>query len=352
MGMLSRRQVLKGMALGVAAGALRTVPVRAAAPALHAQFARIESQTGGRLGVAMLDTHNRIVAGYHANQRFPVCSTWKLLAVAALLRQVDEGHENLERRIRFSASELVVYAPVTKDHVDATGMSLRELCDAALVWSDNTAGNLLLAALGGPSAITRFARAIGDPVTRLDRTEPTLNEATPGDARDTTSPRAMLGDLDTLLLGNALTPPSRARLNAWLAASQTGARLLRAGFPAKLARGRQVRRGRARHAQRCRHRHAAAPRAHSRGGVSDRSHGADATARRRARRRGARNSPSPCGCGRRLKTGAVQLTALLQPRAARYGSRRAGTEKTARARSSPAAAARTRRPAVSSADPS
>ena len=234
MGMLSRRQVLKGMALGVTAGALRTVPVRAAAPAsaLHAQCARIESQTGGRLGVAMLDTHNRIAAGYHANQRFPVCSTWKLLAVAALLRQVDEGHENLERRIRFSASELVVYSPVTKGHVDATGMSLRELCDAALVWSDNTAGNLLLAALGGPSAITRFARAIGDPVTRLDRTEPTLNEATPGDARDTTSPRAMLGDLDTLLLGNALTPPSRARLNAWLAASRTGARLLRAGFPA------------------------------------------------------------------------------------------------------------------------
>ncbi|EQD59515.1 CTX-M-90 extended-spectrum beta-lactamase, partial [mine drainage metagenome] len=227
MGMLSRRQVLKGMALGVAAGALRTVPVRAAslASALHAQFARIESQTGGRLGVAMLDTHNRIAAGYRANQRFPVCSTWKLLAVAALLRQVDEGHENLDRRIRFRASELVVYSPVTKDRVDATGMSLRELCAAALVWSDNSAGNLLLAALGGPSAITRFARAIGDPVTRLDRTEPALNEATPGDARDTTSPRAMLGDLDTLLLGNALTPPSRARLNAWLAASQTGARL-------------------------------------------------------------------------------------------------------------------------------
>lgn len=232
--MLSRRQVLKGMALGVAAGALRTVPVRAAAPtpALHAQFARIESQTGGRLGVAMLDTHDRIAAGYHANQRFPVCSTWKLLAVAALLRQVDEGHENIERRIRFRASELVVYSPVTKDRVDATGMSLRELCAAALVWSDNSAGNLLLTAMGGPPAVTRFARALGDDVTRLDRTEPSLNAATPGDARDTTSPRAMLGDLHALLLGDALSPSARAQLLAWMLASQTGAQLLRAGFPA------------------------------------------------------------------------------------------------------------------------
>lgn len=231
--MLSRRQVLKGMALSLFTGALRAVPARAAplAPALQEQFARIESPTGGRLGVALLDTQSGIAAGHRADERFPICSIWKLLAAAALLQQVDAGHESLDRRVRFAANELVVYSPITQDHVGAMGMSLGELCDAALTWSDNTAGNLLLTALGGPSAITRFARAIGDPVTRLDRIEPELNEATPGDVRDTTSPNAMLGDLETLLLGNALLPPSRARLDAWLAASRTGAKLLRAGFP-------------------------------------------------------------------------------------------------------------------------
>lgn len=231
--MLTRRQMLQGMAFSVFAGTLRGVPARAAspAPALQEQFGRIESLTGGRLGVAMLDTQSGMTAGYRADERFPLCSTWKLLAVAALLRNVDEGHESLDRRVKFSAKNLVAYSPITQNHVGGRGMSLGELGDAALTWSDNTAGNLLLQALGGPSAVTRYLRAIGDNVTRLDRIEPELNEARPGDVRDTTSPHAMLGDLRTLLLGNALLPPSRARLNAWLAASRTGAKLLRAGFP-------------------------------------------------------------------------------------------------------------------------
>ena len=231
--MLTRRQMLQGMASSVFAGALRGVPARAASPppALQAQFSRIESLTGGRLGVAMLDTQSGMTAGHRADQRFPLCSTWKLLAVAALLRNVDAGHERLDRRVKFSAQDLVAYSPITQDHVGERGMSLAELCDAALTWSDNTAGNLLLQALRGPSAVTRYLRAIGDNVTRLDRSEPDLNQATPGDVRDTTSPNAMLGDLGTLLLGNALKQPSRARLNAWLAANTTGAKLLRAGFP-------------------------------------------------------------------------------------------------------------------------
>ncbi len=231
--MLTRRQMLQGMASSVFAGALRGVPARAASPppALQAQFARIESLTGGRLGVAMLDTQSGMTAGHRADQRFPLCSTWKLLAVAALLRNVDAGHERLDRRVKFSAQDLVTYSPITQNHVGERGMSLGELCDAALTWSDNTAGNLLLQALRGPSAVTRYLRAIGDNITRLDRSEPDLNQATPGDVRDTTSPHAMLDDLKTLLLGNALKQPSRARLNAWLAANTTGAKLLRAGFP-------------------------------------------------------------------------------------------------------------------------
>jgi beta-lactamase class A len=110
-------------------------------------------------------------------------------------------------------------------------MTLAEICAAALDYSDNTAANLLLKELGGPEAVTAFARAIGDPVTRLDRNEPTLNEAAQGDPRDTTTPAAMLANLRTLLLGKKLTPASRDRLTRWMIANKTGDARLRAGFP-------------------------------------------------------------------------------------------------------------------------
>ena len=126
-------------------------------------------------------------SGHRADERFPMCSTFKLLAAAAILRRVDAGTERLERRVRFGAKDLVVYSPVTEKHI-ADGMTLAELCDAAVTLSDNTAGNLLLAALGGPGGITAFARSLGDEVTRLDRIEPELNEARPGDPRDTSRP--------------------------------------------------------------------------------------------------------------------------------------------------------------------
>ena len=231
---LTRRQLLRGIALGAATTALRVLPARAAVahPALHARLAQIEARTGGRLGVAAWDTHSGWRDGYRAQQRFPLCSTWKLLAVAAILQRAETGHADLTRRIHFTVRDLVTYSPVTREHAGASGMTLRELCAAALVWSDNSAGNLLLDALGGPPAITRFARALGDDVTRLDRNEPGLNAATPGDARDTTAPQAMLGDLHALLLGDVLGPSARAQLLAWMRASTTGAQLLRAGFPA------------------------------------------------------------------------------------------------------------------------
>ena len=141
-------------------------------------FFRIEKESGGRLGVAALDTRDGRRLGHRADERFPMCSTFKLLAAGAVLARVDAGKERLDRLVRYSAADILSYAPVTKEKI-ANGMTVGELCEAAITLSDNTAANLLLASLGGPQEITTFARALGDAITRLDRTEPTLNEAMP-----------------------------------------------------------------------------------------------------------------------------------------------------------------------------
>jgi beta-lactamase class A len=159
-----------------------------------------------------------------------MCSTSKLLIVGAVLMRVDHGKEQLSRVVQYAKSDLVTYSPATEKHV-AQGMSIEALCAAALTLSDNTAANLLLATIGGPPAFTRFARSLGDNVTRLDRNEPTLNEALPGDPRDTTSPAAMMMDMRTLVLGDRLSAASRARLKDWLIANTTGDKQLRAGVP-------------------------------------------------------------------------------------------------------------------------
>jgi beta-lactamase class A len=198
-------------------------------PGLSDALARIEAASGGRLGVAVLGSG--VQAAHRADERFPLCSTFKLLAAAAVLARVDAGRERLDRRIRFKAGDLVVYSPVTKEHAGGDGMTLEELCEAAMVASDNTAGNLLLDTLGGPAGLTAYVRSLGDAVTRLDRSEPDLNEALPDDPRDTTSPAAMLSNLRSLVLGDALTPPSKARLTGWLVGNKTGDTRLRAGLP-------------------------------------------------------------------------------------------------------------------------
>ena len=160
-----------------------------------------------------------------------MCSTFKVLAAAAILARVDAGNEQLTRRIIFDASALVVNSPVTEKRVGGDGMTLAEICDAALTRSDNTAGNLLLAGIGGPPGLTAFARGLGDQITRLDRDEPSLNEALPDDPRDTTTPNAMASNLQTLILGTtALSAASREQLTAWLIANKTGDTRLRAGF--------------------------------------------------------------------------------------------------------------------------
>ncbi|HKO94220.1 MAG TPA: class A beta-lactamase, partial [Polyangiaceae bacterium] len=169
--------------------------------------------------------------GQRADERFPMCSTFKLLLAAAVLARVDRGQEKLQRRVAFGASDLLEYAPVTRAHVAQGGLSIEQLCEAVLVVSDNTAANLLLVSLGGPAGLTAYARTLGDPQTRLDRNEPMLNEALPGDERDTTTPNAMLGNLQKLLLGTALSKAAREKLAQWMVASTTGLERLRKGVP-------------------------------------------------------------------------------------------------------------------------
>jgi beta-lactamase class A len=220
------------LAAAVTLPALLSSRAAMAAEDFELEMSRLEVATHGRLGVAAIDTGTGTTHQYRGDERFPMCSTFKLLAVAAVLHRVDGGKESLDRHIAYGKSDLLEYAPVTSRHVADGYMTVEALCAAAIELSDNTAANLLLGTLGGPGAVTQYARGLGDEITRLDRTEPALNIDLPGDERDTTAPLAMARDMQKILLGDALSQTSRERLTAWLAGSQTGLHLLRAGVPA------------------------------------------------------------------------------------------------------------------------
>jgi len=235
---MQRRQLIQVAGLAattlLASGCARSL----AAPAGDAQarfeqaLRQIESTSGGRLGVAMLDTQSGARHAYRGAERFPMCSTFKFLAAAHILSRVDGGQEQLDRRITVRASDIVPHSPATQPRVGGQPMTVAELCEATLTLSDNAAANLLLRDMGGPQGLTAYMRRLGDEVTRLDRIEPELNEATPGDPRDTTTPMAMLQSMQNILLGAALSPASRAQLTRWLQDNKTGDRKLRALLPA------------------------------------------------------------------------------------------------------------------------
>jgi beta-lactamase class A len=198
---------------------------------LRSELVRIEKDVGGRLGVAALDTRTADQFGHHADDLFPMCSTFKFLLAAAVLNRVDNGQEKLERRIKVEAGNVVPGSSHIKAPVP-DGLTMGELCQASMIYSDNTAANLILVSLGGPQGLTAYVRTLGDTITRLDRNEPTLNEAVPGDPRDTTTPNAMLKCMQTLLIGEALSSASRKQLTQWLIDNKTGDTRVRAGLPA------------------------------------------------------------------------------------------------------------------------
>ena len=197
-----------------------------------ARLAALEARAGGRLGVAALDTGTGRRIAHRGEERFPLCSTFKVLLAGAVLARVEKGQERLDRPIAYTKADLLEYAPVAAARLAEGRMTVEALCAAAVEASDNTAANLLLQALGGPAEVTAFARSLGDPVTRLDRTEPTLNTALPDDPRDTTTPTAMAESLKAMLLGGGLEPESCQRLEGWMRGSLTGGDRLRAGLPA------------------------------------------------------------------------------------------------------------------------
>lgn len=190
-----------------------------------------ETELGARIGLAVHDLETDQRWEYKSNERFPLSSTFKTLACANVLQRVDLGKENINRVVRFSKSNLVEYSPVTENRVGRKGMSLSELCQATLSTSDNSAANFILQAIGGPKALTKFLRSIGDDTTRLDRWETELNKAVPGDKRDTTTPTAMVTTLEKLLIDETLSTESRQQLQSWLKGNKVGDALFRKGVP-------------------------------------------------------------------------------------------------------------------------
>jgi len=160
-----------------------------------------------------------------------MCSTFKFLLASAVLQRVDDHRETLDRAVAIPSKPLLFNSPLTEPYAGGT-MTVAALCQATLTRSDNTAANLLLETIGGPSGITSFSRCLGDTVTRLDRMETSLNESLAGDPRDTTSPTAMAGDLESVLMGNVLSRRSRDKLTLWMEANLTGLERLRAKLPA------------------------------------------------------------------------------------------------------------------------
>jgi beta-lactamase class A len=191
-------------------------------------FSALEGRYDARLGVWALDTGTHRTLTWRADERFPYASTYKALAAGVVLRQ--DSRRRLDRVVTYTKADLVTYSPITEKHV-ATGMTVRALCDAAIRYSDNTAGNLLFREIGGPAGLGAALRRLGDDTTHPDRLETDLNAAVPGDVRDTSTPRALGTDLERFAVEHALPADRRALLDDWLRRNTTGAALIRAGVP-------------------------------------------------------------------------------------------------------------------------
>jgi beta-lactamase class A len=233
---IGRRTLLAAAALLPLAGcAAEKGPSSSAAPTAqtderHDRLIELERKFDARLGVYARATGTGVTVAHRADERFAFCSTFKGLAAAAVLQRNPMSH--LDTVVTYTRDDLLKNASVTPRYVD-TGMTIRQLCDAALRYSDGTAGNLLLRDLGGPAELTAYARSLGDPVTRMDRIEPAITEATPGDPRDTTSPRAFGEVYHRIVLGDALPADKRDFLRDLLERNATpaGAQRIRAGTP-------------------------------------------------------------------------------------------------------------------------
>jgi len=221
--MTTRRQFLLTAA---SVSALPALALAAAPPG----FAALEEGLDGQIGVYAIDTGSGREVAWRADEAFPMCSTFKAVLAASLLERSVKNPKLMQKRIRYDKSALLNHCPITEKHLH-DGMTIEELCAATVAYSDNAAANLLLKEIGGPAELTAYLRSIGDQTTRLDRWEPELNTAIPGDLRDTTTPRAMSTTLRKLALDGALPAAQQSRLQEWLIGNTTGDERIRAGVP-------------------------------------------------------------------------------------------------------------------------
>jgi beta-lactamase class A len=224
--MITRRRLLPLILAAASATPARAASAQRALKELHKRL-------GGRLGVHVLDSQSGKRLAYDDESRYAMASTFKLPLAAALLWQVDRGAFPLTHNLAIGREDVIANSPAVEEKLaaGASAMSIADLCAAAVVRSDNAAANVLLRGLGGPAAFTQFMRSIDDRHTRLDRIEPTLNNNQPGDARDTTTPRAMVDSLLKIFTQGVLSLGSRALLIEWTTASRTGLERVRAGLP-------------------------------------------------------------------------------------------------------------------------
>lgn len=228
--LLQRRQLLIAGAALALTSSLAPLSVLAASDTLQRQLAALEKRVSGRIGLALIDSASGHGWSYRGDERFPLCSTFKLLLVAAVLKRSESQPELMQQTLHWTADDHLAWMPVTEHHLQ--GMTVSDLCAAAIQYSDNLAANVLLKMLGGPGVITALARSVGDTVTQLDRNEPTLNTAIPGDPRDTTTPLHMAHSVQRLVLGNGLQPAQQHQLIAWLKGNTTGKNAIAAALPA------------------------------------------------------------------------------------------------------------------------
>ncbi|WP_052425245.1 class A beta-lactamase [Streptomyces fulvoviolaceus] len=223
---LARRTLLAA----TTASLMTSTPAHASPSGATTGLRKLEARHGARLGVFAHNLATERFVSHRADELFPMCSVFKTLAAAAVLRDLDRHGEFLARRIHYTEADLPEGSDKTREHL-ADGMTVAELADVAITYSDNGAANLLLRELGGPTAITRFCRSLGDPVTRLDRWETALNSAEPWRITDTTSPRAIGRTYGRLVLGDALGRRDRGLLTHWLLNNTTSSTRFRAGLP-------------------------------------------------------------------------------------------------------------------------
>jgi beta-lactamase class A len=230
-----RTVVAIGMLLLAACGSTQAVPQER--DARDPDLAAIENRTGGRLGVALVDSSGRLLISHRENERFAFCSTFKMPLAVMVLGGAADRRWRLDERLPIRSDDLISNSPVSERAVGEGAISVEAAAEAIVTHSDNSAANLLLRRVGGPQALTTWFRSIGDDVSRLDRFEMALNENASGDPQDTTSPAAMASTTAEIVYRDRLLPADRDRIRRWTSASRTGSRRIRAGLPSSWVSG-------------------------------------------------------------------------------------------------------------------